>query len=50
MTAAELLIHRSDALLRAAVVADGRLTDLHIDRDDRTAPPAGKTNPFAGRK
>ena len=41
MTAAELLIHRSDALLRAAVVADGRLTDLHIDRDDRTAPQAG---------
>ena len=38
---AELLIDRRDGLLRAAVVAGGRLTDLHVDRDDRTAPQAG---------
>ncbi len=38
---AELLIHREDRRLRAAVVESGRLTDLHIDRDDRVAPQAG---------
>ena len=37
----ELLIDRRDGLLRAAVVSGGRLTDLHIDRDDRLAPQAG---------
>ncbi|MEI6559884.1 MAG: ribonuclease E/G [Rhodospirillaceae bacterium] len=37
----ELLIDRRGGLLRAAVVAGGRLTDLHIDRDDRVLPEAG---------
>ncbi|WP_158045034.1 ribonuclease E/G [Skermanella pratensis] len=31
----EILIDRSGPLLRAAVVEDGRLTDLHIDTTDR---------------
>jgi len=37
----ELLIDRRQGLLRAAVVVGGRLSDLHIDRDDRAAPQAG---------
>ena len=31
----EILIDRAGPLVRAAVVEDGRLTDLHIDSDDR---------------
>ena len=31
----EILIDRAGSLARAAVVEDGRLTDLHIDSDDR---------------
>ena len=37
---AELLIDRQGSLLRAAVVCDGRLTDLHVDRHDRPLPQA----------
>ena len=31
----EILIDHAGPLMRAAVVEDGRLTDLHIDSDDR---------------
>ena len=37
----ELLIDRRGPLLRAAVVTDGRLTDLHVDHRDRTEPQTG---------
>ena len=37
----ELLVDCGGGLLRAALVRDGRLIDLHIDRDDRTLPQAG---------
>lgn len=39
--AAELLIDRRGPLLRAAVVSDGRLTDLHVDHEGRAGPQAG---------
>ncbi len=35
MSRIDLLIDRDGPLTRAAVLTDGRLTDLHIDRDDR---------------
>ena len=37
----ELFIHRGDDRLRAAMTSGGRLTDLHIDRDDRSRPAVG---------
>ncbi len=37
----ELLIDRCGPLLRAAVVTDGKLTDLHVDHRDRTGPQTG---------
>ena len=37
----ELLIDRRGPLLRAAVVSDGRLSDLHIDRAGRAEAQAG---------
>ena len=35
MSRLELLVDRDGPLTRAAVLADGRLTDLHIDHADR---------------